>query len=164
MADRRRVYRAAGCAGARDGARPHRQLMPSSGFTLIELVVVIIVLGIMAAVAIPVIGSFLQSSKQTATKEEMKRLARALAGSDTHADRGYEGDVGRLPSSLVDLTRKPASVPAWNAFTHIGWNGPYVDSTDGDYLKDAWGQLYVYDTLARTLESTGSGSPITISF
>jgi general secretion pathway protein G len=151
-------------AGLRRLARPHRRPNRSGGFTLIELVMVIIVLGIMAGVAIPVIGTFITSSKETATKEEMQRLARALAGANSESDRGYEGDVGRLPSTLADLTAKPASVPAWNAFTHVGWNGPYMDSTNGDYLTDAWGAAYVYDTLARTLESTGSGSSNTISF
>lgn len=160
----RRTTRLTGRAGVCKSAHPHCRLYDSRGFTLIELVVVIIVLGIMAGVAIPVIGSFVNSSKETATKEEMQRLARALSGSETGSDRGYEGDVGQLPSSLADLTAKPGSVPAWNAFTHVGWNGPYVDSTDGNYLKDAWGQNYIYDTIARTLESVGSGSSIIINF
>lgn len=164
MAEMCAESKAMGSAGVRSNAHPHRRTSQPGGFTLIELVMVIIVLGIMAAVAIPVIGSFIESSKETATKDEMQRLARALAGSDAHSDRGFEGDVGRLPSTLADLTAKPASVPAWNAFTHVGWNGPYVDSTNGDYLTDAWGAVYVYDTVARTLESTGSGSSITISF
>jgi general secretion pathway protein G len=164
MAGMRAVMAWFGHAGVRTDVHPHRCLSRSGGFTLIELIMVIIVLGIMAGVAIPVIGTFIQSSKETATKDEMQRIARALAGSDTGSDRGYEGDVGRLPSTLPDLTAKPASVPAWDAFTHVGWNGPYIDSTAGDYLMDAWGQAYVYDTVARTLESNGSGSPITISF
>lgn len=151
-------------AGADHRPLSRRRHSRNAGFTLIELVIVIVVLGVMAAVAIPVIGTILESSKETATKEEMQRLARAVAGADTGSDRGYEGDVGRLPGTLADLAVKPASVPAWDPFTHVGWNGPYVDSTHGDYLYDAWGQLYVYDTLARTLESNGSGSAITISF
>lgn len=151
-------------AGADFHPLPRRRHPRNAGFTLIELVIVIVVLGVMAAVAIPVIGTILESSKEAATKEEMQRLARAVAGADTGSDRGYEGDVGRLPGTLADLAVKPASVPAWDPFTHVGWNGPYVDSTHGDYLYDAWGQLYVYDTLARTLESNGSGSAITISF
>ena len=134
------------------------------GFTLIELVMVIVVLGIMAAVAIPVVGSFLQSSKVTATKEEMRRLSEALAGSDGRGARGFEGDVGYLPSSLNDLVKKPDSITVWNAFTHVGWNGPYIDSTAGDFRKDSWGTNYVYTPGSRTLQSNGSGSPITVTF
>jgi general secretion pathway protein G len=160
----RRISQSSKSADARECAHPHLRLNTTDGFTLIELVMVIIVLGIMAGVAIPVIGSFIESSKQTATKDEMQRLARAIAGADSQSERGYEGDVGRLPSTLDALTAKPGSVPAWNAFTHVGWNGPYIDSTTGDYLKDAWGNNYVYDTVARTLQSPGSGTPITISF
>jgi len=160
----RRLSQSTNGADVRECAHPHLRLNTTAGFTLIELVMVIIVLGIMAGVAIPVIGSFIESSKQTATKDEMQRLARAIAGADSQNERGYEGDVGRLPSTLAELTAKPGSVPAWNAFTHVGWNGPYIDSASGDYLKDAWGNNYVYDTVARTLQSPGSGTPITISF
>lgn len=124
----------------------------------------ILVLGIMAAVAIPVVGTFVASSKETATREEMQRLARAIAGSEGSADRGFEGDVGYLPSALIDLARKPDSVPAWNPFTDIGWNGPYIDSTAGSYLTDAWNTAYTYNPATRSLSSTGSGSSITITF
>ncbi len=125
---------------------------------------VILILGIMSAVAIPVIGTMIASSKSTATKDEMRRLARAIAGSDESSDRGFQGDVGYAPSALVDLTRKPDTISAWNPFTHVGWKGPYVDSTGGEYLTDAWGTAYVYDAPTRTIQSNGSGSAITITF
>jgi type II secretory pathway pseudopilin PulG len=125
---------------------------------------VIVILGIAAGVAIPVIGSFVASSKVTATKDEMRTLALAIAGTNGSNDRGFEGDVGFPPSALIDLVSKPDTVAAWNAYRQLGWNGPYVDSTRGDYLSDAWGTAYVYTPASRTLTSTGSGSSITITF
>lgn len=141
-----------------------------TGFTLVELVIIIIVLGIVAAVAIPKIGDIISSSKTTATKEEMQRLKGAIMGNSAVAsggrfsDRGYRGDVGSFPPNLTALVTKPASVAAWNPYTRLGWNGPYIDSTGGDYLKDAWGASYVYDSTARAITSTGSGSSIVINF
>lgn len=141
-----------------------------AGFTLIELVVIVIVLGIVAAVAIPKIGDVINSSKTTATKEEMQRLKRAILGNSALAsggkfsDRGYRGDVGSFPPNLTGLVVKPGAVAAWNPYTKLGWHGPYIDSTGGEYLKDSWGTAYAYDSTARTLTSTGSGSNIVISF
>jgi prepilin-type N-terminal cleavage/methylation domain-containing protein len=134
------------------------------GFTLTELVIVIAVLGIVAAISIPVIGTFIASAGETATKDELRTLARAIAGSNELTDRGFEGDVGFPPSSLSDLVSKPDSIAPWDAFLDVGWNGPYVDSTGGEYLRDAWDSAYVYDPAARTIVSVGSGSSITVSF
>ncbi len=142
----------------------HRHLCSRHGFTLIELVMVILVLGILSAVAIPVIGSLFGSSEVTVTREEMRRLAVAISGSDPTRDRGYEGDVGYLPGSLADLVSKPDSVAAWNAYQHVGWNGPYIDGADSEYLTDAWGTAYIYNPSARTIASVGSGDTITITF
>jgi len=134
------------------------------GFTLIELIIVILVLGVLSAVAIPVIGSFLESSKIAATKDELRRLAVAIAGSDPVTDRGFEGDLGCPPAALADLITKPDSLVAYDAYQHVGWNGPYIDGSDGEYLDDAWRQPYIYDPAARTITSVGSGDTITINF
>jgi len=142
--------------------RPATRTTPVAGFTLVEIVIVIIVLGIMAAVAIPVVGSFIGSSRETATRDEMRRIAVAIAGDA--AQRGFEGDVGGLPASLADLVRKPDTLNAWDPFLDVGWNGPYLDSTNTDYARDAWDSAYVYNPAARTLVSIGSGANITITF
>ena len=141
-----------------------------SGFTLVELVIIIVVLGILAAVAIPRFAGMAESSKMTATRSEMVAIKKAIVGNaDVVAggqltDRGFEGDVGTPPGQLSDLVRKPDSIPAWDKFMRLGWNGPYIDSTGGDYLTDAWGATYFYDPESRRLVSTGGSDSIVVSF
>ena len=141
-----------------------------AGFTLVELVLIIVILGIVAAVAIPKIGDIITGSKTSATKEEMSRLKGGIMGNPAvtsggrPSDRGYRGDVRSFPPNLTGLAVKPAGVAPWNPYTRLGWHGPYIDSTGGDYLRDAWGVAYVYDSTARTITSTGSATNIVITF
>ncbi len=142
----------------------------SAGFTLIEVVMVIVLLGIIAAVAIPRFGSVTDNAKVTATKEEMRRLKIAIIGdpqvtaAGKYVNKGYFGDVGALPGALTDLTSKPGAVAVYNNFTGLGWNGPYLDSANGDYLTDAWSVGYSYDAGARTITSSVGSTNIVISF
>lgn len=142
----------------------------SGGFTLIELVIVIIVLGIVAAVGIPKIGRLLESSRLNATKAEMHELKLAIVGNPqlvaggTFVNCGFLGDVGFAPQRLADLVNRPDSIPAFDKIIGIGWNGPYIDTADGESFKDAWGVDYVFDPVGRTIASTGSGTDITVSF
>jgi general secretion pathway protein G len=138
-----------------------------AGFTLIELVVIILVLGIVASVAIPKFGQLAESAKVNATKDEMGRLKAAIIGAtgpDGIPRGGYEIDVGFVPNQLPDLVAKPDSVSAWDKFIGRGWNGPYIDSAGGAYLTDAWDSTYQYNVGARTITSIGSGSSIVLSF
>ncbi|MEW6049766.1 MAG: prepilin-type N-terminal cleavage/methylation domain-containing protein [Candidatus Zixiibacteriota bacterium] len=145
------------------GLTQTRHELDRGGFTLIELIIIIVVLGILATVAIPKFSNMSTSAKVTATKEELNTLKRALVGNPsvvaggTYVDRGFEGDVGYLPSQLADLVAKPDSIAAYNPLTRLGWNGPYVDGSNGDYLTDAWGVGYAYDPVNRLLRSTGGG-------
>jgi prepilin-type N-terminal cleavage/methylation domain-containing protein len=140
------------------------------GFTLIELVIIIVVLGILAAVAVPKFASIMEGSKAATTREELQTLKEAIVGnpqvvsSGVVIDRGFLGDVGFVPSQLVDLTAKPGSVSVYNSLTRLGWNGPYVDADGSAYLSDAWGGAYTYDPGGRKIVSTGGPDSITITF
>jgi len=123
-------------------------LKRNSGYTLMELVMVIILLGILSAVAIPKIGNMIDTSKESSTKQEMQMLRVALIGDASSnvggemADKGYIGDVGSLPPNWDALINKPSGVSDWNRNTQSGWNGPYVVDNGGDYKEDVWGNDY----------------------
>lgn len=147
-----------------------KHLSDRRGFTLIELVIIIVVLGIVAAVAIPKFGSLTENARINATKEEMLTLKKAIVGDPRvtaggrYINRGFEGDIGHPPANLMELAVKPDSLTAYDKFTRIGWNGPYIDSAGQEYLSDAWGNAYVYDRVARTITATGTIPNIVISF
>jgi prepilin-type N-terminal cleavage/methylation domain-containing protein len=138
--------------------------LDQGGFTLIELVIVIVTLGILAAVAVPRFTDMAKSSKINATRQELSSLKKAIIGDPSavaggaYVDRGFEGDVGFVPSRLQDLVIKPDSVAVYNPLSRLGWNGPYIESTGGSYLTDAWSNNYTYEPANRRIFSTGGGA------
>jgi len=131
---------------------------------------VIVILGIVAAIAIPRMGGISESSRINATKSEMMVLKKAIAGNASVAaggryiDVGFEGDIGHPPASLWELGSKPDSLSPYDKFTRIGWNGPYIDTSGEDYLRDAWGTDYLYNGATRTITSVGGTDTLRISF
>ena len=127
------------------------------GFTLPELVLVILLVGILAAVAVRRMSTPIETAQYEQTSQELDQLARAIVGNPdvcangVRTDYGYVGDVGSLPPDLTALVEDPG---------YATWNGPYIEAGPGGtaYLTDAWGVPYVcIDSLIR---STGSGSDI----
>ncbi len=133
-----------------------RRLLAQSGFTLIELVMIIVIIGIIATIAVRKMGETVRTAEVEQTKKEMEQLARAIVGNaevyarGSRADFGYVGDVGAMPPDLDALVNNPGG--------YATWSGPYIDGTFGDqgYKKDAWGVPYTYG--GAVIRSTGSGA------
>ena len=134
----------------------------NNGFTLIEIVLVIMIIGILSTIAVTRMSSSIGTARFEQTKKELDQLAFAIVGNPelyadgARSDFGYVGDIGALPLNLDALTQNPGG--------YITWDGPYIGrgmATD-DFKKDAWGTVYAYtDTLLR---SSGSGSNIDKTF
>ena len=128
------------------------------GFTLIELVMVIIIVGILATVAVRKMSTSLDTAKYEHTMKELNALAQAITGNPnlytdgSRTDFGYVGDVGSLPPNLDALVTNPGG--------YATWDGPYISrGVDlNEFKTDGWNIAYTFsDTLIR---STGSGGNI----
>ncbi|KAA6187284.1 type II secretion system protein GspG [Thiohalocapsa marina] len=100
-----------------------------AGFTLVELLVVLAILGLLAGLVGPQVMKFLGSSKSKTAALQIEDLAATL---DL-----YRLEVGRYPSSsegLEALVSDPGNAP--------NWNGPYLRK--GQVPKDPWGNAYQY--------------------
>lgn len=98
------------------------------GFTLLELLVVIVIIGLLAAYVGPKYFSQLGKSEVTVARAQIEAFEKAL---DT-----YRLDVGRYPSheeGLGALLTKPESASKWN--------GPYLKKA---VPQDPWGRSYTY--------------------
>jgi general secretion pathway protein G len=110
------------------GSRRNRVTRFSRGFTLIELLIVMIILGLLAALVAPKMFQKVGSSKQKAAKAQIAMLGTALDA--------FRLDVGRYPTrdeGLDALRRNPG---------FDTWDGPYLPK---DVPPDPWGKHYVYN-------------------
>ena len=101
----------------------------TTGFTLLELLVVLAILGLLAAVVGPQVLRYLGSSKTQAAAVQSKNIVAAL--------NLYKLDVGNFPTKEQGLQALVKAPPAATF-----WNGPYMP--DPTALVDPWRNPYQF--------------------
>ncbi len=102
--------------------RPDRR--HKGGFTLIEILLVVVIIGILAGIALPKLSGHTRRAEITRARAEIENIGTALAQ--------YEMDLGEFPRSLQELVTSPGS---------DRWNGPYLQK---GLPNDPWKRPYVY--------------------
>ncbi|ABV37634.1 general secretion pathway protein G [Shewanella sediminis HAW-EB3] len=97
----------------------------NSGFTLVELLIVITILGLLMSLVAPKMFSKVSSTQRSTAVAQMQNLETSL---DT-----YRLDVGSYPANLQEL----------RSSTKRGWDGPYLPK---DVPLDPWGNPYQYES------------------
>lgn len=102
----------------------------TQGFTLIELLLVLVILGVLAAIVVPKFSGRTEQAKVTAATTQIATFGTALDA--------YEVDNGSYPKGsdgLTDLITQPRDAE--------GWKGPYLKGNE--VPLDPWGSAYVYE-------------------
>ena len=92
----------------------------NQGFTLIEVIVVIVLVGLVVAYVAPQMLGRADDAKRKAAELHIQKVSNAI--------EVFKFEVGRYPNTLDDLIRKPDQAP--------GWQGPYIQQQK--QLLDPW--------------------------
>lgn len=114
-----------------------RRLNRRRGFTLVEILVVLAIIGLIMGLVGPQVMNVLGDARGKSAKVQIQNLGAAL--------EVFYLDTGRYPTSdegLSALIRRPGDAEVWN--------GPYVRG--GGLPKDPWGNAYVYAVPGRNGE------------
>jgi len=106
-----------------------RRRRADGGFTLLEMLVVLAIMGLLAAIIAPQVLKYLGTSRTQTAKVQIQNVVAAL--------ELYRLDVGHYPTQEEGLNSVIVAPPA-----AAGWNGPYLQRPSA--LVDPWGQPYLY--------------------
>jgi general secretion pathway protein G len=99
------------------------------GFTLVELLLVLVILGTLAAIVVPKMAGRTEQAKITAAQTQIANFGTVLDA--------FEVDNGYYPKGkggLIDLIERPRDAD--------GWRGPYLKQ---EIPMDPWGNAYIYE-------------------
>lgn len=133
------------------------KLKNQRAFTLIELIIVLLIIGILSGVALRAIEMTRERTMYTDTTKKINEIAKAITGNPDlltdgkRVDYGFIGDMGRLPITLTELIRNTENSP--------NWHGPYIkiamleDTLNPTYQIDAWGNQLQYNNQTGAIAS-----------
>jgi general secretion pathway protein G len=113
------------------GATRRSPRRPRSGFTLIEVLVVVVIIAVLASIVAPNVFKHVDTAKSVTAQAQIATLGAALDA--------YRLDNGRYPTTeqgLAALWQQPTSAPR-----PANWRGPYLRQPPP---ADPWGAAFVY--------------------
>jgi general secretion pathway protein G len=105
--------------------RPRKAKTLQRAFTLVEIMLVVAIIGILAALVVPKIAGNAQRARVTAVQSDINGAIKTGLGE-------FEVDMGFYPQSLQDLMQRPRNGK--------NWHGPYLETLP----IDPWGNAYLY--------------------
>ena len=127
--------------------QPGRMVADQRGFTLIELMIVVAIIGILTAIAFPVYANIQSRARVARAQSDARTLASAVVV--------YSAHVGFLPAALANLSTSVSNAQGV-------WAGPFVNPIPS--APTGWA-AYAYSTSASgtfTISSTGDSATVSV--
>lgn len=120
--------------------------MKKKGFTLMELIIVIVIIGILVAAMLPMFASSTDKARMGKVQSELDAIKTSVLM--------YYTDTGNWPVASNSSQNDGKGLTS-DGFSVSNWNGPYIDS----WKNDPWGHAYV---LKRAADVSGVVKTITV--